>query len=111
LVTATGSIDRSVERLAVIANNAYPPLHELIARQPGLLGQFTGDGRQRLAVFGSNLPLVLKGIARATQEGSYVNGYICDINSTVFAFISRVIPAVTRLASPGNMTEHSPICQ
>lgn len=111
LVASTGSIDRSVERLAVIADAVYPQLRELIARQPGLLGQFTGDGRQRLAVFGSNLPLVLKGIARATQEGSYVNGYICDINSTIFAFLSRVIPAITRLASPGNVTEHSPICQ
>ncbi len=111
LVTSTGSIDRSVERLAVIMAAVYPQLHDLIARQPGLLGLYTGDARQRLAVFGSNLPLVLKGIARATQEGSYVNGYICDINSTIFAFLSRVIPGTVKLASPGNVVQHSPICQ
>ena len=61
-------------------------------------------------MFAANLILVWKGLARASQSGAYADGYICDVNSTVFAFLSRVIPAVVKLASPGNIVQHSPIC-
>lgn len=111
LLAATGSITRATDRLSVLMNAVYPAFDELLTREPGFVGHLTGEGRPRFAYYGANLVLVLKGLARATQSGSYVDGYICDINSTVFAFLGRVIPGTVKLASPGNIVQHSPICR
>ncbi|GFG70445.1 MCE family protein [Mycolicibacter senuensis] len=111
LVRSAGSITQATDRLSVLLNAVYPELDEFLAREPGFVGHLTGEGRQRFAHYGGNLVLVLKGLARATQSGSYIDGYICDINATVFAFLGRVIPGTVKLASPGNVVEHSPICR
>jgi len=111
LVASVGSIRAAVGRLATITDNIYPDLQEMIRREPGFTGHFVGDGRQKLAYLGSNMVFQLKGLARASQEGAYANGYLCDVNSTIFAFLGRVIPGVVRLASPGNVIQHSPICR
>jgi phospholipid/cholesterol/gamma-HCH transport system substrate-binding protein len=111
LVTSAGSITRATDRLSVLLNAVYPELDELLTREPGFVGHLTGEGRERFAHYGANLVLVLKGLARATQSGTYIDGYICDINATVFAFLGRVIPGTVKLASPGNVVEHSPICR
>lgn len=111
LVASTGSITRATDRLSVLLNAVYPQLDEFLQREPGFVGHLTGEGRQRFAHYGGNLVLVLKGLARATQSGSYIDGYICDINATVFAVLGRVIPGTVKLASPGNVVQHSPICR
>lgn len=111
LVTSAGSITQATDRLSVLLNAVYPELDELLTREPGFVGHLTGEGRERFAHYGANLVLVLKGLARATQSGSYIDGYICDINATVFAFLGRVIPGTVKLASPGNVVQHSPICR
>ncbi|MEB3031451.1 MCE family protein [[Mycobacterium] nativiensis] len=111
LVASTGSITQATDRLSTILSAVYPEFHEFLLREPGFVGHLTGEGRERFAFYGANLVLVLKGLARATQNGSYIDGYICDINSTVFAFLGRVIPGTVKLASPGNIVQHSPICR
>ncbi|WP_046319093.1 MlaD family protein [Mycobacterium sp. UM_Kg1] len=111
LMTSAGSITGATDRLAVMLDAVYPQLQEFLLREPGFVGHLTGEGRQRFAYYGANLVLVLKGLARATQSGSYIDGYICDINATVFAFLGRVIPGTVKLASPGNVVQHSPICR
>jgi phospholipid/cholesterol/gamma-HCH transport system substrate-binding protein len=110
LVKSAASIEHAVTRLAQIVASVYPELDQFITREPGFLGHLTGEGRDRFSMFAANLILVWKGLARASQSGAYADGYICDVNSTVFAFLSRVIPAVVKLASPGNIVQHSPIC-
>jgi phospholipid/cholesterol/gamma-HCH transport system substrate-binding protein len=110
LVTSAGSINAAVVRLATIIDGIHPDLQQLINRQPGFIAHLTGDARQRFSYFGANLVLTLKGLARISQEGSYATGYLCDINSSIFAFLSRVIPGTVRLASPGNVIQRSPIC-
>jgi phospholipid/cholesterol/gamma-HCH transport system substrate-binding protein len=110
LVASAGSINAAVVRLATITDSIHPDLQQLIDRQPGLIAHLTVDARQRFSYFGANLGLTLKGLARISQEGSYATGYVCDINSSVFAFLSRVIPGTVRLASPGNVIQRSPIC-
>jgi phospholipid/cholesterol/gamma-HCH transport system substrate-binding protein len=111
LVASAGSINAAVGRLAAITDNINPDLQQLITREPGFLAHLTGEGRERFSYFGANLNAALKGLARGSQEGAYVDGYICDVNTTIFAFLSRVIPGTVRLASPGNVTQHSPICR
>jgi phospholipid/cholesterol/gamma-HCH transport system substrate-binding protein len=110
LVASAGSINSAVGRLAEIVNNVYPDLQEFIEREPGLLAHLTGDGRDRFSMLAANLILIWKDLARITQSGAYVDGYLCDINSSIFAFLSRVIPGIVKLASPGNIVQHSPIC-
>jgi phospholipid/cholesterol/gamma-HCH transport system substrate-binding protein len=110
MVASTGSIRAAMVRLATITDNIRPDLQEIIRREPGFTAHLTGDARQRFAYMGANLPTLLKGLARVSEDGAYLNGYLCDVDSSIFAFLSRVIPAVVRLASPGNITQHSPMC-
>jgi phospholipid/cholesterol/gamma-HCH transport system substrate-binding protein len=111
LVASAGSINAAVARLATITDSIYPDLHEFITREPGLIGHLTGEGRDRFSYFGANFVYLLKGLARIAQEGTYGSAYICDVNVTVFAFLGRLIPGVVRMASPGNIIQHSPICR
>lgn len=111
LVASGGSINATVVRLATITDNIRPDLQEFIRREPGFTAHVTGDARERFAYMGANLPMLLKGLARASQDGAYLNGYLCDVNSSIFAFLSRVIPGTVRLASPGNVIQHSPMCR
>lgn len=112
LVASARSINAAVARLATITNNIYPDIRELIGREPGFVAQLAdGDGEARFAYLGANLPYLLKGLARVSQEGSYINAYACNANLTIFAFLSRLIPAIVRLASPGNIIQQSPICR
>jgi len=110
LVASTSSINAAVTRLAEITDAVYPDLHELLLREPGFLPMITGEGKDRFSMYAANLILVFKDLARATQRGAYVDGLLCDINSTIFASLGRVIPGVVKLASPGNVVQHSPIC-
>lgn len=111
LIPAMGSITTTLSRLATITDNTYDDLGSLIDRQPGFTGQLSGEGRRRFAYFGSNLPFVLKGLARVTQEGSYANAYACNINTTVFAFLGRLIPSIVEHATPSGAIQQTPICR
>ena len=110
LVASGSSINAAVVRLATITENINPDLRALIRREPGMLATVTGPARQRFSYFGANLPMILKGLARAGQDGAYLTGYLCDVNSSIFAVLSRVIPGTVRLASPGNIVQRSPMC-
>jgi phospholipid/cholesterol/gamma-HCH transport system substrate-binding protein len=111
LVASAGSINAAVVRLATITNNIRPDLQDIVRREPGFTGQLTGAARERFAYMGANLPMLLKGVARVSEDGAYMEGYLCDVNSSIFAFVSRVIPAIVRLASPGNVIQRSPMCR
>jgi phospholipid/cholesterol/gamma-HCH transport system substrate-binding protein len=111
LVASVGSINATVARLATITSNVYPDVQELIRREPGFTAHLAGDGRNRIAFMGANLPYLLKGLARVTQEGSYIDAYGCDVTSTMFAFLGRLIPSVVQRATPGGVAQHSPICR
>jgi phospholipid/cholesterol/gamma-HCH transport system substrate-binding protein len=110
LVSSVGSINSAMGRLAEITNAVNPDLQQLIQRDPGFLAHLTGEGRDRFSMYVANLILVWKGLARATQSGAYADGLVCDLNATIFAFLGRVIPGIVKLASPGNIVQHSPIC-
>lgn len=111
LRSSVGSITSTVGRLATITESVFPYIDELITREPGFTGQLTGDGRDRAAYLTANLPAVLKGISRVFESGSYGSLYVCDLNSTLFAFLGRLIPAIVRNATPGNTLKHSAKCR
>lgn len=111
LVESMGSISRVVQQLSVVAEEVYPPLNELVTRQPGFAAHMVTIEPQ-LAFTGANLPLLLKGFARITNEGSYANTYACDLNATgFFPGLNDVTPIIVAAATPGNKTAYSPRCR
>jgi phospholipid/cholesterol/gamma-HCH transport system substrate-binding protein len=119
LVASVGSINSTVGRLAAIVNNITPDLQQLIGRQPGLLDYGLHDGRQRLAYLAANLPSLLKGVARATQSGGYIDGYLCDVDFSFWRGLFFWFRAFIASSTPGdgitpgylNKIKHSPICR
>lgn len=111
LRASVGSITKTVERLATIADNVYPDLHAMVTREPGFTAHLTGDAKNRVAFLGANLPAGLKALARATQEGAYVDIYACDVTSSMFKFLTTLIPAYVSAATPGNVIKHTAVCR
>jgi phospholipid/cholesterol/gamma-HCH transport system substrate-binding protein len=111
LVSSMGSISRVVRRLSVIADDIHPDLDELVLREPGFAEHMAGIEPQ-LAFTGANLPLLLKGFARITNEGAYVSAYACDLNATgFFPGLNDVVPIIVDAATPGNKASYTPRCR
>ena len=111
LVDSTGSVARVVRRLSTITDEIYPSLNQLVEREPGF-AQHMVSIEPQLAFTGANLPLLLKGFARITSEGSYANAYACDLNATgFFPGLNDVVPIVVDAATPGNDAQYTPKCR
>ncbi|WP_395308309.1 MlaD family protein [Mycobacterium sp. AMU20-3851] len=111
LVDSMGSIAKVVRQLSTITDEVYPSLNELVQRQPGFASHMVGIEPQ-LAFLGANLPLLLKGFARITGEGSYANAYACELNATgFFPGLNDVTPIIVNAATPGNKAQHTPKCR
>ena len=111
LMASTGSMARVLRQLSAISDTASPTLNEMITRQPGFT-QHLLDIEPQLAFTGSNLPLLLKGLARTTNEGAFANAYACDLNATgFFPGLNDVVPIIVDAATPGNKAWHTPRCR
>lgn len=110
LVAQVGTIGTVINKVAEITETTFPQVQELIERQPGVLAH-TVAYPDRVAYTAFNVPQVLKGIARTSEYGSYGNQYICDVNADIFAFLGRLIPAVVKNLTPGNVIRYSPMCR
>lgn len=111
LVASVGSISAVVQQLSKISDEVYPDLDELVVREPGF-AQHLVSIEPQLAFTGANLPLLLKGFARITGEGSYVNAYMCDLNITgFFPGLNDVVPIIVDAASPGDGVQYTPRCR
>jgi phospholipid/cholesterol/gamma-HCH transport system substrate-binding protein len=111
LVDSAGSMARVMRQLSTISDEVYPSLNELVEREPGF-AQHLVSIEPQLAFTGANLPLLLKGFARITSEGSYANAYACDLNATgFFPGLNDVVPIVVDAATPGNDARYSPKCR
>lgn len=113
LVASVGSINSTVGRLATIVNNITPDLQEFIQREPGFLAHGLHDGRARFAYMAANLPFLVKGLARVTQEGTYVSGYACDFDFSFWRGLFYWFRAFVAAATPGNGNElwHTAMCR
>ncbi|WP_299565421.1 MlaD family protein [uncultured Mycolicibacterium sp.] len=111
LIESMGSMAKVVRQLAAISDEVYQPLNELVQRQPGFAKHMLGIEPQ-LAFVGANLPLMLKGFARVTGEGTYANAYACNLNATAFfPGLNDVTPIVVAAATPGNTPRYTPKCR
>jgi phospholipid/cholesterol/gamma-HCH transport system substrate-binding protein len=110
LVENFGSINATVSRLAAITDAVFPATQELITRRPGAAAHILANP-DRFAYSAQNVPYVLKGIARTSEFGAYMNTYVCNANVSIFAFMGRLTSGLTRLMSPGNVVRNSPVCR
>ncbi|QCH26121.1 MCE family protein [Mycobacteroides salmoniphilum] len=111
LVDSIGSTGFAVRRLSKISDSVYPQLNEILYREPGFVGHLNSVEPQ-LAFTGANLPLLLKGVARTTQEGAFINGYVCDLNITgFFPGLNDIVPIIVNAATPGNKAQYTPKCR
>lgn len=111
LVSSMGSISRVVRQLSGITDEVYPSLNDLVNREPGFTAHLV-DIEPQLAFAGDNLPLLLKGLARVTNEGAYGMTYACDLNALgFFPGLNDVTPVIVNQATPGSKAAHSPRCR
>jgi phospholipid/cholesterol/gamma-HCH transport system substrate-binding protein len=111
LVSSVGTLARVLGRLSASAADVYPAAREFIDRQPGATRHILSVEPQ-VAFFGDNIPLLMKGIIRAGNQGAYGNGYVCDVN--LFGFfpgLNDVVPIIVNAATPGNKAMHTPRCR
>ena len=111
LVSSVGSINSTAGRLATVVNNITPDLQEFVGRQPGFLDYGLHDGRQRFAYMAADLPFLIKGLARITQEGSYMNAYACDVDVALWRGLFHWFRAFVAWTTPGNQTKHTQMCR
>jgi phospholipid/cholesterol/gamma-HCH transport system substrate-binding protein len=111
LVASMGSLSRVMRSLGAVTNEVNPALQALITREPGFAAHLVTIEPQ-LAFLGGNLPLMLKGIARFTNDGAYANVYACDLNALgFFPGLNDVTPIVVAAATPGNKAQYTPKCR
>ena len=111
LVASVGSLNHAAGRIAAIGDTTYPQLTELVYREPGFAQHLVGQ-RDQVAFVGSNVPLVLKGLARISGDGAYGNAYTCSLNMMgFFPGLNNLVPKIVRLASPGNVVKNSQKCR
>lgn len=117
LVASVGSTNATVGRLAEIVDAITPNVQELIARQPGVLDYGLHEGRERFSYMGANLPVMMKGISRVFQEGSYLSGYPCDVDFALWRGLFFWFRAFVAAATPGDRAQtlhaplHTPMCR
>ncbi|SKW89089.1 Putative Mce family protein [Mycobacteroides abscessus subsp. massiliense] len=92
LVDSIGSTGFAVRRLSKITDTVYPQLNEILHREPGFVSHLNSIEPQ-LAFTGANLPLLLKGLVRTTQEGAFEVQEPCRWINPVCGSVFRNAPS------------------
>ncbi|MGM7645013.1 MlaD family protein [Nocardia sp. JW2] len=110
VLTALTTAASTTGRLATVVENVRPHAHEFLTREPGFTRHFM-ENKDGFAYLGFNLPALLKGLARVSQEGSYLNTYLCNMGVTFLPGLTTLVPTIVGLASPTGTIRQSPICR
>jgi phospholipid/cholesterol/gamma-HCH transport system substrate-binding protein len=111
LVSSLGSLNAVAGRLTEIGDASYPQLSEMLHRKPGVAQHIT-DIEDQMAFLGTNLPVLMKGLARLSQDGAYGNGYVCTLNVLgFFPGLNNLVPTIVRYASPGQVVKNTQKCR
>ncbi|WP_067889443.1 MCE family protein [Nocardia vaccinii] len=99
-----------VGKASTVLSGVEPELNGMLGRKPGFTQHFV-DNKYKFEYFSFNLPLLLKGLARMAQSGSYVDAYVCDVRLSLVPGMAPLIPEIVDAATPGGNAEHSPRCR
>lgn len=109
-LTSLTNVSTVADRMATILAQDKPALDEMLRREPGFTRHFD-ENKDQFAYLGFNLPALLKGLARTSQEGAFLNVYLCTLNPTLVPALSQLVPAIIDMATPGGTAQRSPICR
>jgi phospholipid/cholesterol/gamma-HCH transport system substrate-binding protein len=98
------------QRLANVIGDVQPDMREWLAREPGFAKHFMED-KQGFAYMAFNTPLMLKGLARFSQGGAYLDIYACNLTVTQFPRIDSLINAIVREGTPADRLQNSQKCR
>ncbi|MGE2727606.1 MlaD family protein [Mycolicibacterium pulveris] len=98
------------QRLANVVSDVQPDMREWLAREPGFAKHFMED-KQGFAYMAFNTPLMLKGLARMSQGGAYLDIYACNLTVTQFPRIDSLIAAIVREGTPADRPTYSQKCR
>lgn len=110
LLGALDSAALTTGRLADTMEGIEPHLDALLYREPGFTRHFE-ENKENFAYLGFNLPALMKGLARVSQEGPYLNTYLCNFNVTLLPSLTELVPTVVGLASPTGQAQYTPTCR
>lgn len=97
-------------RMATTLDTVEPDLNAMLHREPGFTRHFA-ENKENFAYLGFNLPALMKGLARVSQEGSYLSTYLCNFNISLLPGLAPLVPTVIGAATPGGQQTYSPICR
>ncbi|NKY42510.1 MCE family protein [Nocardia cerradoensis] len=104
------AISGTLSRAAAVVRGASPALNHIVDRDPGFAQHFI-DNKDKFAYLGFNLPLLLKGLARITDNGAYLDAYVCDVRVGMIPGIDPLIATILGQGTPSGKVEHSGICR
>jgi phospholipid/cholesterol/gamma-HCH transport system substrate-binding protein len=98
------------DRLATVIGDVQPDLGQWLQRQPGFAKHFV-ENKQGFAYMAFNTPLMLKGLARFSQNGSYLDIYACDLTVSQFPRIDALMRDIVEAATPAGVPQRSSKCR
>lgn len=98
------------QRLANILDDVQPDMREWLTREPGFAKHFMED-KKGFEYMAFNTPLMLKGMARFTQGGAYLDIYACNLTVSQFPRIDSLINAIVREGTPEDRLTYSQKCR
>ncbi|MET9491268.1 MCE family protein [Nocardia sp. NPDC006630] len=104
------SISTVLGRAAEVVRGASPSITAFVNRQPGFAQHFI-DNRGKFEYIGFNLPYLLKGLSRVTDNGAYVDAYACNVQVSMIPGLDPAMAAILGLSTPGGKAENSAICR
>ncbi|MEV6658169.1 MlaD family protein [Nocardia fluminea] len=110
LMGSLTTVASATGRLATVVDDVRPQLNEFLTREPGFTRHFE-ENKDGFAYLGFNLPALLKGLARVSQDGSFLNTYLCNMGVTFLPALATLVPTIVGLASPTGTIQQSPICR
>ncbi|MBB5915990.1 phospholipid/cholesterol/gamma-HCH transport system substrate-binding protein [Nocardia transvalensis] len=104
------AISGTLVRAADTVRGASPALNRFVDREPGFAQHFI-DNKDKFAYVGFNLPYLLKGLARITDNGAYLDAYVCEVKVSMIPGVDPLMSAILGQATPSGRVEHSGICR
>ncbi|WP_024804342.1 MCE family protein [Nocardia sp. BMG51109] len=104
------AISGTLSRAAAVVQGASPSLNQFMDREPGFAEHFV-QGKDKFAVVGFNLPFLLKGLARITNNGAYLDAYVCDVKVSMLPGVDPLMSQILGATTPSGKVENSAICR
>ncbi|WP_280367508.1 MCE family protein [Nocardia wallacei] len=104
------AISGTLGRAAAVVRGASPALNQFVDREPGFAQHFV-TGKDKFAYVGFNLPYLLKGLARITNNGAFLDAYVCDVKVSMIPGIDPLMSAILGQVTPSGKVENSGICR